>query len=171
MNYKHNIRYFQNGDGIKTLGAALIIFGAFSFFFISSYDAVWSYVAYMLSYVEVPVGLFLFYWNTSRQASDKDIEEAIEEICSAVKIPWEEDKKLSARRRKSIDPLIIRGYEYEEGVMLRKTKNGTLCSSRYIAAEIAVLEDVIHLTQNVFPWFVRNPKIRRSKSPSPKSIP
>ncbi|MBO5939332.1 MAG: hypothetical protein J6Q82_07565 [Clostridia bacterium] len=144
MNYKHNINYFKSGDGIKILGAALAIVGAFVFYF------GWSYISYILSCIAIPAGLFLFFWSTGRRSNDQDIEEAIEEICSNVKIDWVENKKLSSRRKKSFDPMVVRGYEYEEGVLLKKTKKGSLCSSRYTVAEIAVLEDALYLTTKRF---------------------
>ena len=144
MNYKHHLKYFQSGDTVWIIGATLAIVGAFSFFF------VWSYIAYMLSYLMIPIGLFLFFWSTSRRSNDKDIEEAVEEVCAEVKIHWEDDKKLSARRRKNIAPIVLRGYEYEEGLLLKKMKSGSLCSSRYTAAEIAILEDAVYLTSKTF---------------------
>ncbi len=144
MNYKHNINYFQSGDKLKILGAALALAGGFSFVII------WSYTAYLLSYITVPVGLFLFFWRTGRCSNDQDIEDAIEEQCATVKIDWAEDKKLSARRAKSFEPIIIRGYEYEDGVLLKKMKNGALCSSRCTVAEIAVLEDALYLKTKSF---------------------
>ncbi len=144
MNYKHNINYFQNGEGLKILGAAMAIVGGVVFYF------GWSYISYILSCIAIPAGLFLFFWSTGTRSSDKDLEEEIDEICADVKIRWEDDKKLSARRRKNIEPLVVRGYEYQKGLLLKKTKNGSLRTSRYTVAEIAVLEDAVYLTTKSF---------------------
>lgn len=159
MNYKHNMNYFKSGDGLKFLGAALAIIGAFVFYF------GWSYISYILSCIAIPAGLFLFFWSTSRRSSDKDIEEAVEEMCSDVRIHWEEEKKLSSRRKKSFEPIVVRGYEYDEGSMLKKMKNGSLCSSRYTAAEIAVLEDALYITTKSFSLIADECEDRKTEIP------
>ena len=144
MNYKQNLHYFKDGDGIKILGMTLTIAGGLVFYF------GWSYISYVLSCIAIPAGLVLFFWSTGRRSSDKDIEDAVAERIKGIGVDWESDKRLSTRRRKGFEPMIVQGYEYDEGLLLKKAKDGSLRSTRYAVAELSVLENALYLSTREF---------------------
>jgi len=144
MNYKHNINYFKDGDGLKLLGIALAVVGGLVFYF------GWSYISYILSCIAIPVGLFLFFWSTGRRSRDEDLDEDIRERCKGATIDWSTENRLFLRRNKEFDPFVLGGYEYRNGLLFKKTKDGALRSTLYTTAEIAVLEDALYIFTTSF---------------------
>lgn len=134
---RSNQNYFQQGDWVKYTGFGLLIVGAALFIW------GWSYISYILSVAMIPAGLAILLIRSIRCSSDNDIAEYVKNHLATVEIDEVENKEFKQRRVKSPEPEICEGYEYRQGVMLKKGKSGPVRSSEYTKAIVYPLRDGI----------------------------
>ena len=139
---KSNANYFQQGDWTKYMGVGLLIGGAALFMW------GWSYISYLLSVAMIPVGLAILLIRSIRCSSDDDITEYVQNHVAKVEIDEVENREFKERRMKSPEPEICEGFEYREGVMLKKGKNGPARSSEYTRAIVYPLKDGICVSRH-----------------------
>ena len=139
---KSNVNYFQQGEWTKYTGLGLLIGGAALFLW------GWSYISYVLSTVMIPVGLAILLIRSIRCSNENDLDEYIQNHLESVEIDEVENKEFRQRRLKSPEPEICEGYEYREGVMLKKGKKGPVRSSKYTKAIIYPLKDGICVSRH-----------------------
>ena len=119
---------------MKFVGIGLMVLSAFLFYF------GWGWIAYILMSVGLPCGFLLFLFSTFGRSSESDIDEYIKRHTENLEIDFESDKHLEKRLSTRLSSEIAEGYEYSEGVMLKKAKNGTIRSSLYTKAIIYPLD-------------------------------
>ena len=139
---RSNQNYFQQRDWVRYLGFGLLIVGAALFLW------GWSYISYLLATAMIPAGLAILLIESIRCSNDNDITEYIQNHLVAVEIDEVENKEFKQRRLKSPEPELCEGYEYREGVMLRKGKKGPVHSSEYTKAIIYPLKDGICVSRH-----------------------
>ena len=144
MNFKQNINYFKGNDLIKIIGICLCLFTVALYFF------GWGFISYILMCLSLPIGAILFIIGSGRRASDSEIDEYIEKLGKNIEIDLIEDSKFAKRLNKAFSPMIFEGYEYEDGLMLTKSKVNSVRSSKYTKAVIYVLGDSIHIVKRSF---------------------
>ncbi len=141
MNYKHNVGFFTKTDMPKYVGIALVILGVVLFYY------GWGYISYVLLCISLPLGIGLFIFGSSRRCSEEDLDSCIEVSMRDLDPRLDEDKKYAKKLHRQLAPMTADGYEYREGVMLAKGKDGTLRSSEYTASIIYTLNDGLHITR------------------------
>lgn len=139
MNLKQNKNYFTKGDGLKLVGIGLVVLGVLLYFFGMGY---WSYV---LMLTVTPTGIILFFVGVSGRSSDADMDACIALQMESFAPNPEEDKQYGKRIQKHISPETVEGYEYEDGLMLKKAKDGKIRSSEYTRTVIYQLTDALYL--------------------------
>ena len=133
-NTKVNANYFTKTDTLKIAGIITVIVSAVEFFF------GWSYIGYLISCAGLAVGVVLFIVGSSGRVSETEITEYItKNTDGACEIDIEE-KALSKRVMKLPAPLTVMGFVFKDGVMLKKSKKGTLQSSIYSKAILYALD-------------------------------
>ncbi len=135
-NYKNFVNYFKKWEGAGTLG---MIFMAVGFLFL------WvgrSYLTYVISIVSIPVGIAIFLYGSIGRATEADMKNLIER--SGEKLHFkelEEDPHLRKRTPKEFEPQRYGGFSFHEGVLLKRMKNGSPCSSEYDTVKVVELND------------------------------
>ncbi|MBQ9085606.1 MAG: hypothetical protein IJY47_00295 [Clostridia bacterium] len=137
-----NFNYFQKSEWMKYVGLTLVILGAILFVF------GWSYLSYLFSIAAVPTGLVLLLARSITSSSDDDIAAYIAGHLENLEIDAENDKDFKARCLKSMEPEVCEGYEYKEGIMLKKPKKGVLRSSEYTKAILYPMKDGIRVSRH-----------------------
>jgi hypothetical protein len=104
----------------------------------------WQYIpfSYPIAMVLIPLGLVLFFYGNIGRASEADIQNCIEK--SEEKIHFNELEEIPALRKrtpKELTEQTYQGYTLKNGVLFKKTKNGSLCSSEYDIAKMVTLND------------------------------
>lgn len=124
-NTKVNANYFTKTDTLKIAGIITVIVSAVEFFF------GWSYIGYLISCAGLAVGVVLFIVGSSGRVSEGEISEYITKNTDGACEIGAEEKALSKRVLKVPAPLTATGFVFEDGVMLKKNKKGSLISSIY----------------------------------------
>ena len=105
----------------------------------------------------VPIGLFfwilmclclaggpvLFWVAGSMRASESDIDEHLKRSTSDMGLSPSDESKYRKRLLSSMPPQTVSAYVYREGLMLARSKDGTVRSEEYAKAMIYVLTDGI----------------------------
>ncbi len=161
MNVKHNINYFKKSDTMRLVGLGLLVTGLISLWLGWSY----SYILFVYSTVALPIGIIMFILGSSGRASDEDIEHFTSRVGDGLEVDLTEDKKYAKRVRKIPSPEYAEGYEYLDGLMYTKAKNGAVRSSEYTKAIIYFLTDGLYIvsrTASLVAEEVRNSTIEIS---------
>lgn len=141
MNLKHNANYFKKSDSTKFIGIGLVILGFVLFYF------GWGWISYILMTASVPVGVVLFIVGSSGRADESVIDTCIESATEGIEVDLASDFKYKSRIQKHVDPEVIGGYEFNDGVMLKYSKDGALRSSEYTKAIIYTLTDAVYVSK------------------------
>ncbi|MBQ8163988.1 MAG: hypothetical protein IJZ93_06475 [Clostridia bacterium] len=140
MNIKHNINYFKKGDILKYIGIGLMVGGAILFIF------AWG-ILYVISLALLPIGLVCLMLGISGRSSDADIDACIKEETKNIYVKLEDNFKYKKRILKHLTPESIEGFEYNDGVMIKRSKDGSLRSSEYTKAVVYMLADELYITE------------------------
>lgn len=139
QNYKSQVNYFKKSDTIKYVGIVLAALGVFLYVF------GWGYISYIIATVTLPVGGVLFIIGSSGRASDSDIEEYITKRTERTELDLENNPGIKKRLLKQFPVEVIEGYEYREGLLVTKAKNGSVRTSEYTKSVLYPLSDAIYI--------------------------
>ncbi len=141
MNVKHNINYFKKSENLKVigLGVAIVSFAALWFGF--------GWISYILATVGLPTGLVLFFVGSAARSSEADLDECIRRETADIEVSFDGDRHYEKRILKQFAPIPVEGYEYDDGLMFKKAKNGKIRSSKYTKAIIYVLSDRLYISE------------------------
>lgn len=139
MDIKHNKNYFKINDSLKILGAGMLIAGLLLLWL------GWSYISWILMLILTPSGLGLFLYVSIVRSNDADI---LEDITKAVEdmSTKAEDLPYYNKRVRYGDPFIASGFEYFDGLMYQKAKDGSIISTKYTKSVIHILSDRLYIT-------------------------
>ena len=140
--YKNYINYFKKWDGAGPFGIGLMVLGVWLIWM------GWQYIpfSYPIAMVLIPLGLVLFFYGNIGRASEADIQNCIEK--SEEKIHFNELEEIPALRKRTPKTLTeqkFEGYSLKKGVVFKKLKNGSLCSSEYDVAKMVTLNDGFYI--------------------------
>lgn len=140
MNIKNNVNYFTKTDTLKYVGIGMAALGFFLYWF------GWGWISYLIICTFIPAGAVLFVVGSSGRANDSDLDELIEVKMRELDPNLDLDKDYKGRIMKHSETVEISGYEYGDGIMVAKMKNGTVRSSKFTKTVIYTLSDALHLT-------------------------
>lgn len=139
MKIKNNVNYFLKKGTLKFIGVAMAALG-FLLYFVG-----WGWIAWITICTFIPAGAVLFIVGSSGRASDEDIDEYISIKMRELDPNLDLDKKYSARIVKGNETFELEGYEFREGLMYQKAKNGSVRSSEFSRSILYVLADGIYI--------------------------
>ena len=137
--FKSHINYFKRSDSLKYIGIVLAVLGVFLYMF------GWSYISYIIATIALPIGGVLFIIGSSGRASDGDINEYIAKRTEGIEIDLENNPSIKKRLLKQIPVETVEGYEYRDGLMVTKAKDGSIRSSEYTKSVLYSLSDALHI--------------------------
>lgn len=135
--YKNYVNYFKKWEGAGPLGIGMLAVAILLLWL--GWRIPYSY---LISIILIPIGLLLFFYGNIGRASDADIQSVIEK--SEEKIHFhelEETPALRKRTPKQWEAQKFEGYVLKKGVLFKKAKNGSLCSSEYEISKLVTLND------------------------------
>ncbi len=145
MNIKHNINYFKKNENLKFIGGTLLILGLFFLWFGPAID-LW-FISYAVSPPVIVVGFVMFLIGSSGRSSEADLDDCIKRGTEGLEVYFDDDIHYGKRLLKHIAPSYIEGYEFHDGVMIKKGKNSSLRSSEYTKALIYIMSDRLYINR------------------------
>lgn len=127
-NDQKKVNYFKQNGTTTVVGIALLILGGILLVW------GWSYISYIIMCVSILGGLGCLLFGTLTRASEKDMDAELEHQLRELDINPGRDLKMGSRLLAGVSPEVVEGYEYKQGVMLRRDKNSKLRSSQYTRA-------------------------------------
>lgn len=145
-NYKSYVNYFQKWENAGITGLSLAAVG-FLFLWLGM-----SFVSYILAIVLMVCGLALFFYGSIGRAHENDLQNQIDRTTEAIEFKeLEEDTRRFFRRvPKDLEVRVFVGYEMRQGLLIKKKKNGSLCSSEYTCAKMLFLTDAFYIKTVTF---------------------
>ena len=138
-NNKSNINYFKKWEGLKTLGLGLLIVG---------FIGIWmtfSYFVYLASIALLAAGVVLFLVGNIGRSTEADITQEIKRRSHGIEFPEVETEKGFHKRVPDKQEILdFSGFSFPEGALLKRMKNGSVCSSEYVAARMLLLTDAFY---------------------------
>ncbi len=138
---KNYINYFQKWDGMGTLGIGMMAVGFLS---------IWlgfSFITYIIGVVGMVGGLAVFLYGSIGRAHEADLQN--EARLQVESLSFRELEEVPHFRRRvpkdNIEEHVFEGYILQDGLYLKKKKNGTLCSSEYLYAKMLTLCDAFYI--------------------------
>lgn len=133
--FKENINYFKKNGNLKLTGIILAAVSAALYFF------GWSYVSYIIASIGLPVGLVLFVVGSIGRSDESDLDGYVARGIEGADAPDPEDDRFERRRLSHLQPQMAKGYEYADGLLFKKDKNGHIRSSLYTAATLYPMKE------------------------------
>lgn len=139
QSFKDHINYFKKTDTLKYVGGVMAVLGVLLYMF------GWSYVSYIIATVFLPAGGVLFLIGSSGRASDSDMKEYIVKRTEGMEPDLENDPSIKKRILKQLPVEVVEGYEYKDGVMVTKAKDGSVRTSEYTRSLVYPLTDAVYV--------------------------
>ena len=133
MNKRQNENYFKKNDIILYIGAAMLLIGGI---LLTVGKRRWVAPCCIL----MAIGAVVFIIGTTVRSSEKEMRGILSKKLDGMDISFDTLGVPERRVIRDIKPIEIENFEYDEAVMLRKTKNDII-SSRYTKALIFTLTD------------------------------
>ena len=131
----HNQHYFTHSDVLNLIAIGLMLAAGIS------YVSGVGIFSYLLLALGLPLGVILFIFDSVTRAGERELDEYIARLSFALGKAVEDDRHYEKKKHPRLGRQEISGYEYEEGLMLRIDKSGTLRSSRYTATALYPLRE------------------------------
>ena len=142
MELKPNVNYFKKNENLKLFGGGMLAISLFCFWIAG---AIHAYIFYAIAPPCIIAGFVLFLIGSSGRASESDIDAHIRKQTELTEIDFSDDIHYSKILIKGTHPTLIEGYEFDDGVMLKKGKNSSLRSSLYTKANIYIMADRLYI--------------------------
>lgn len=144
-NYKSNINYFMKWEGLKSLGLGMLIVG-FGSLWLARNPYMWIGGGALLA-----IGAVLFLLGNIGRSTEEEIKAEIARRSEGIEFP-EVEKERHFYKRVPAKPEILKfsGFSLSEGLLLKKMKNGSICSSEYRVARVFLLTDAFYLKTRTF---------------------
>ena len=134
MDYKKNLKYYQNKKLLLFGSAALFAVGVLLWILPRSADN--RFVMYILSVLCIIVGGVVLIFTVSSRANDKKIDE---DVTDALKLFEDETLQrfdLYERQLPYVESAVLEGYKYFEGSYLRRDKQGKYRTEIYAKTHV-----------------------------------
>ena len=143
-NYKSNINYFVKWEGLKTLGLGMMIVG-FACLWLG-----WGWT-YLIGAALMVAGISVFLVGNIGRSTEEEIKAEIARRSEGIEFPEvEKERGFYTRIPAKAEILDFSGFSLTEGVLLKKMKNGSICSSEYRVARIFLLADAFYVKTRTF---------------------
>ena len=151
--YRSYVNYFQKWEGAGITGLSMAAAG-FLFLWLG-----FSYASYIISIVLMLLGLALFFYGSIGRAHENDLQNQIDRAMTAIEFKELEEDTRHFFRRVPKTPEIreFGGYAMRQGLLIKRQKNGSLCSSEYTSAKMLLLTDAFYIKTSTFS-FISNEK-------------
>ena len=138
MNIKNNINYFKMSDLLAYIGEGCMLIGVPLFIFAPG-------ILFWISAIIIPVGAVAFIIGVSVRSNDKDMDLVVKQQTEDLYEDLNENAKYVRRVVQRVPPFTIEGYEYEQGLHLRKAKSGVIRSSKFTKTFVYMLKDGVYV--------------------------
>ena len=143
-NYKANINYFMKWEGLKTLGLGMMIVG-FACLWLG-----WGWT-YLIGAVLMTAGVAVFLVGNIGRSTEEEIKAEIARRSEGIEFSEvEKDRRFYKRIPAKPEILEFSGFSMSEGLLLKKMKNGSICSSEYRVARVYLLTDAFYAKTKTF---------------------
>ncbi len=144
-NYKSNINYFKKWEGLKTLGLGMLIVG---------FACLWlarTYFMWIAGGAILTAGVIVFLLGNIGRSTEEEIVAEIKRRSEGIEFP-EVEKERYFYTRVPAKPEILEfsGFVLSEGLLLKKMKNGSICSSEYRVGRVFLLTDAFYAKTRTF---------------------
>ncbi len=136
---KRNRNYFTKSDTPLYLGIGLVAVGVALFFF------GYGYISYILASVFAPVGLVLALIGASRRVTDADIDSCIAKLTEGMEVDLVENPKFAKRMRREIPMLKVQNYVFDDSLVHKYAKNGSIRSEKLESALLYALDTELYV--------------------------
>ena len=136
---KRHLKYFNSGDDTRLLG--IILMAASGIIFLLIWYLMWSYLLYILMFALLPVGFTLFIIGSIGKSTEDEIDRVISNFSIVADIDEVRDADIIKKQLKKPLPEVVSGYDYSDGLMFRKAKNGVIRSEIFKKATLVPLDD------------------------------
>lgn len=136
---KASINYFKKTETLKYVGGGILIAGLLCLWL------GWGIVGFIFAFIGTPTGLVLFFIGASGRASDADMDTLIERKMSGLEIGIDNEKHYQLKLLKHLKEITISGYRFDEGVMMKKLKDGSIRTSVYCRSIVKILKDSLYI--------------------------
>ncbi len=136
MSNKQNINYFKMSNLMEYIGIGCMAVSLIFFIFGSG-------IMWILSCGVLPLGAVLFVVAVSIRSNEKDIYTSIKKKTESMELSVD---KLGVNERRVVRrraPEILEDFEYEDGLMVRKSKMGGVITSKYTKTGLYLLTDAL----------------------------
>ena len=137
---KRHLKYFSSKD-TRPLGTAMM--AASGILFLWNWYVWYFYALYVGMLILLPIGLALFIIGSIGRSTDEDIDRLLTQLLEEADVTEEQDPTFVRRQLKTPPPEMISGYEYSDGLMLKKGKNNVIRSEIYKKATLHPMESGI----------------------------
>lgn len=144
-NYKSNINYFKKWEGLKTLGLGMLIVG---------FASLWlarSYFMWIAGGAILTAGVVVFLLGNIGRSTEAEITEEVKRRSEGIEFPEvETDRHFYKRIPARAEILDFSGFSLSDGLLLKRMKNGSICSSEYRVARMFLLSDAFYVKTRTF---------------------
>lgn len=132
--YRSHVNYFKRTNLLKYIGLGLLALSALLFFF---------YISYALMCLSFVTGLALLFLNSFDRADESDIDVYIRSKMHGLAAKPKNEKLFARRQRKELAVFECEGHVVLDGLMLKRSKDGTLRTSKFTKYLIYPLDTAI----------------------------
>ena len=144
-NYKSNINYFKKWEGLKTLGLGMLIVG---------FASLWlarSYFMWIAGGAILTAGVVVFLLGNIGRSTEAEIMEEIKRRSEGIEFPEVETERHFYKRVPTKQEILdFSGFSLSDGLLLKRMKNGSICSSEYRVARMFLLSDAFYVKAKTF---------------------
>lgn len=136
---KRNRNYFTKSDTPLYLGIGMLAVGVALYFF------TYSYLVYIIASILAVVGLVLALVGASRRVTDADVDTCIAKLTEGMEVDLVENPKFAKRMLKQVPVLKIQDYVYDDTLMHKYAKSGSIRTDTLECALIYPLDTVLYV--------------------------
>lgn len=131
--------YFLKNDTLKYIGAGVLIAS------LSCLAFRFGIIGIILTLIGTPVGIVLFIVGSNSKFSEADIEAQLESRLTGLNIEIDNERRFHLKLLKHQNDIVLEGYHYCDGVMLKKTKNSGIRTSLFTKTKLRILSDRLYI--------------------------
>ncbi len=141
MDYKKNLRYFENKKLLLYCSAGLLVLGIILWILPRSADN--GFVMYILSVLSIVTGGAVFGISMTLRSNDKKIDENISDAFKLFEEETLQKFDLYERQLPYLESVLIESYKYFDGSYLRRDKEGRYRTEIYSKTHVYFVEEGI----------------------------
>ena len=146
-NYKSFINYFKRSDSIASTGMGILAAGGLMF--LLGWWFFW--VLFYIGVPMIPIGLAIYLYGTSGSADENSLKKIIKDQTDAITFAdIKEKNEYRTRLTKKAVEETFGGYVFNDNVLIKKAKSGSMVSSEYVSAKMLILTDALYIRSSSF---------------------